>query len=530
VTEFIDDELMSATFMYCLRRLGSTADAEDLAQDIMCEALAGLKKSSHIENLDAWYWTLARNRLCVYLRKKKYNAAPIEEFGGIIAPDTSPCDAIIGAEDNARLNAALSRLSAIHRKVIVAFYLRGESIAQIARRLNVPEGTVKRRLHDARNDARKGFDEMEKTGRSAFAPADLDLSGGYGVPVYWDKISDTMTKQIFVVCREKAHTVREIADEIGVAPAYFEDKLKYLVENKFIKETQPGRYLTDFIIIPRQAKYDFVYESSVIFENIGAELTDTIASVMDRIRSLGFYGCDFEFSYLLWILYVCAASALSNEMLDAYRKKWDVPSGNGKPYRIDGSVQMPDETIKYRKTKKVSWSNLHKNFTTSDYREVCHANLYEYEPFPDRDNIITEQNADPVMKIFDNPAFRLTPVQEEMAAELIGKGYIRRDGSGLHLTMPVMTYGQKSVIEQMLVEPVKPLAEKYLEPMSKLLERVILPHIREDLLEEYVNWKVSVSFYPIGNVFYYGMYEGKTLMMPEDFRSTAAGIALYYRK
>lgn len=47
--------------------------------------------------------------------------------------------------------------------------------------------------------------------------------------------------------------------------------------------------------------------------------------------------------------------------------------------------------------------------------------------------------------------------------------------------------------------------------MSKLLERVILPHIREDLLEEYVNWKVSVSFYPIGNVFYYAMYEGKTL-------------------
>lgn len=59
MTELIRKELINSTFMYCYRRLGNTADAEDLAQDILCEALSGLGKGRTIENFDAWYWTLA---------------------------------------------------------------------------------------------------------------------------------------------------------------------------------------------------------------------------------------------------------------------------------------------------------------------------------------------------------------------------------------------------------------------------------------------------------------------------------------
>lgn len=84
MTELIRKELINSTFMYCYRRLGNTADAEDLAQDILCEALSGLGKGRTIENFDAWYWTLAHNKLCIYLRKKKYSAAPLDEHGGII--------------------------------------------------------------------------------------------------------------------------------------------------------------------------------------------------------------------------------------------------------------------------------------------------------------------------------------------------------------------------------------------------------------------------------------------------------------
>ena len=42
---------------------------------------------------------------------------------------------------------ALGMLSALHREVITAAYYEGRSVAEIARALQVPEGTVKSRLH-----------------------------------------------------------------------------------------------------------------------------------------------------------------------------------------------------------------------------------------------------------------------------------------------------------------------------------------------------------------------------------------------
>ena len=42
---------------------------------------------------------------------------------------------------------ALGVLSALHREVITAAYYEGRSVAEIARALQVPEGTVKSRLH-----------------------------------------------------------------------------------------------------------------------------------------------------------------------------------------------------------------------------------------------------------------------------------------------------------------------------------------------------------------------------------------------
>lgn len=526
------DELINATFMYCYRRLSSAVDAEDLAQDIMCEALAGLRKRGGTQNFAAWYWTLAHNRFCLFLRKKKYRAASLEQYGGNIACDGAPDDGIADAEETARLNAALSRLSALHREVIVAFYLRGESIAEIAQRLNVPEGTIKRRLHDAKISAKKGFDEMDNTGRSAYAPAELNLSGGYSIPDYWDKISDIMTKQILVACRKQSRSVREIADEIGVAPVYFEEKLKYLLDNKFLKETSNGKYITDFIIFPSQVNADFIYELSLTYGNIGIEITDAILSVVDKIRALGFYGCDFEFDYLLWILYVYACTALSDTMLNIYRGKWagKVPEGNGKDYRVSGRVTFPDEMIEYKQIKIVGWSNMHKHFTTSNYSHICHANLFQNEPFGNRDGIITDKNADILMKLYDNPSYELTFIQEEQAAQFVKLGYLKRNVSGLHLTMPVMTWEQQKQIEQILAAPLYPLAIKYVEAVSELSERMLLPLIREDLLEEYVNWIMNINFMPLGYVLYYGFFDGKTLAIPEDYNASAAGIALYYKR
>jgi RNA polymerase sigma-70 factor, ECF subfamily len=61
-----------------------------------------------------------------------------------------PLDQLISRERAQRLWEALGRLKSLDREALDAFYIRGHSLLEIAERLNVPLGTVKRRLHTAR--------------------------------------------------------------------------------------------------------------------------------------------------------------------------------------------------------------------------------------------------------------------------------------------------------------------------------------------------------------------------------------------
>jgi len=65
-----------------------------------------------------------------------------------------PVDELITRERAERLWAALRRLKTLDRESLVAFYIRGLSLVEMAGELDVPLGTIKRRLHTARKRLR----------------------------------------------------------------------------------------------------------------------------------------------------------------------------------------------------------------------------------------------------------------------------------------------------------------------------------------------------------------------------------------
>ena len=368
--EFIDSELLESTFLFCCKKLGNSHDAEDLTQEIMLEAVKALRSGREIENFYAWFWAMAKNRVNMAYRMKKFHAVQLDLMESVLESGERVEDGLIRQEEIGELNYAVSRLSRLHREVIILFYLREMKISGIAETLGVPEGTVKGRLRDAKNEIRKGISEMNgNTGRSSYAPAELHLWGGYSIPSYWAEINkDLMTKQIFIACAKEAKTVRQIADEIGVAPVYFEDKLHFLLKTKFMKESSNGKYLTDFIIYPAQVLADFYAELSEIYDPVGREVTALIRDHEKEIRDVGFYGNDLPFGTLLWVLYHAAADEMENVMTEANAVRWEgkIPENNGKTYRVAGSVTFPDEKIENRgKQNRVQWSNMHMRYRTS---------------------------------------------------------------------------------------------------------------------------------------------------------------------
>ncbi|MBQ3614678.1 MAG: RNA polymerase sigma factor [Anaerotignum sp.] len=529
---WMTEELIQNTFLYCMKRLHDTVEAEDLAQEILTEALVSYRRRrEQITAVYAWFWKLAHHRYCLYLRKKQYGAVSLEEVGGILPADVpDPAEGIIAEEELSALNLALSRLSAIHRETIIRYYLQNQTTREIAEDLGVPEGTIKRRLFDAKEQIREDF-TMTNTGRSAYAPAELYMNGGYNIPKHWEKLQDLMTKQILITCRKEACTIREISDEIGVAPVYFEEKLNYLLEHKFLKETAKGKYLTDFVILPEEAYRDYYLEKAKVFQNVGAELTELLTELEPDIRSIGFYGNHFAYNYLMWILYVIASDMLGQKMRELYERTLDpsVPANNGKEYRIMGRVKFPDEIISYRDLHAVSWSNLWQQFTTSGYRRVSYVNYFQAEPFGDRDRILNNSNADLFLRIYEDPDCILTETEKEKAAFLVEKGYLQKTDTGYLLTMPVFPLDSWKKVEKVILQKLDILAEKYMNTMRCLADRLLLPHIRKDMMEEYVHFIMESAFYAVDFVFTYAI-DNQSLAIPAEYMSSAAGICLIVQK
>lgn len=130
------------------------------AQDVVQEALLRAWKHPEIlaqgdDSARAWLFTVARNLVIDDRRSARYR----REVSTDVLPETDSAEEADTALDAWILSDALSSLSIQHRSAIVSSYYLGHSIAEIARREGVPEGTIKSRLHYALRALRLSLQE-----------------------------------------------------------------------------------------------------------------------------------------------------------------------------------------------------------------------------------------------------------------------------------------------------------------------------------------------------------------------------------
>lgn len=546
--QLFDSGLMEAAYLWCYRHVGNTHDAEDLSQEILLEAIISYRKACGRGEPPAafypWFWGLAQNRLRLFYRSRKKQAVLL----GASVGDLSDCEvsyfdlcdideALVAEEERARLTYELSLLSRIQRECVILYYLRNRSVKEIAACLGIPEGTVKSRLFDARKNLKKGMEEpMEnnetKNKRLSYAPADLNMCGCNDIPSHWHFLQDTMVKQILVACAYEGKTIREIAEAIGVAPVYFEDKIDYLLKHRFIKETAPSTYIDDFPVVPQQADVDMQVAANAIHLATMPRVTAIIRDLLPEARRLILNERDLSDGYLLWFLYVRAAWGMGNCMKKRYAEvcPHKVAESNGKPWRLFGRVTYPDEQIICKgEYKGMGWSNMHYHFRTAKH-SITVANLYEAQPFPaSRDTLITEGNANLVMRLWEDPRAELTPNEQETAAHLIRAGFlVNRDG-GIRLNVPVMTWDDTWKLDELYTAALDGIAAEVVDDLIRVGDTHMLPHVRPDLLEEYVHYIMTLCFSCINELFWYGVNEGHDLEIPADYETSAAGMAIYIR-
>lgn len=121
---------------------GNIADAQDVVQEAFCRAYPRWETLRGYDDPVAWVrrvaWNLATSRWRRMRTAMRFARKQREEH----IPGPGP--------DHVALTAALATLPERQRRAVVLHYLADLSVAEIARRENVAEGTVKSWLHRAR--------------------------------------------------------------------------------------------------------------------------------------------------------------------------------------------------------------------------------------------------------------------------------------------------------------------------------------------------------------------------------------------
>ncbi|MGB7944554.1 MAG: RNA polymerase sigma factor [Terriglobales bacterium] len=177
ISEAIERE-QSRLRNFIRRRVADRDDAEDVLQDVFYELVEAYRLMKPVEQVTAWLFRVARNRIIDLFRKRSREALknqpavtedgetlPLEEL--LPSPDAGPDAAYARSVLLDELDAAVDELPDEQREVFVAHELMGYSFKEIAGQTGVSVNTLLSRKHYAvlylRERLQAIHDEFTKT-------------------------------------------------------------------------------------------------------------------------------------------------------------------------------------------------------------------------------------------------------------------------------------------------------------------------------------------------------------------------------
>jgi RNA polymerase sigma factor (sigma-70 family) len=143
------------------RRVADEADAEDILQDVFYELIEAYRLTKPIEQVGAWLYRVARNRIIDGFRKKKpepfsTEKDPDAEDGESLAleellpsPDAGPEATYARSILLEELDAAIDELTEEQREAFLAHEFEGLSFKEISAETGVSVNTLLSRKHHA---------------------------------------------------------------------------------------------------------------------------------------------------------------------------------------------------------------------------------------------------------------------------------------------------------------------------------------------------------------------------------------------
>lgn len=144
-----------AVFGVAMGILGNAADAEDASHDAFIRAYENLRRYDLSRRFSTWLFAITANLCKNKLRRERF-FAPLRHASRLAANSNfNPAEQAAKEELSMKVRESLDELSFKYRAPLVLRFYADMDYKEIAHALNLPEGTVKTRLHRGKLELRR---------------------------------------------------------------------------------------------------------------------------------------------------------------------------------------------------------------------------------------------------------------------------------------------------------------------------------------------------------------------------------------
>jgi RNA polymerase sigma-70 factor (ECF subfamily) len=161
----IYDQYIDKIYRFVYLKVNSQETAEDITSKVFLKGWESFQKqNSDIKNPGAFLYQIARNAVVDHYREKGRSKVVSADFSTQIAdPGTSAQDKAILSADVSVVKTAIQKLKKDYQDVLIWHYLDDMPIADIAKTLDKPAGTVRVMLHRGLKDLKDVIKQQIQT-------------------------------------------------------------------------------------------------------------------------------------------------------------------------------------------------------------------------------------------------------------------------------------------------------------------------------------------------------------------------------
>jgi RNA polymerase sigma-70 factor (ECF subfamily) len=149
-------------YAYAFELLRDEQASLDVVQESFINASRYITRLRDDAKFGSWLFGIAHQKCLLRWRRREWETVPVGEIAEEHEePSPDPRDWLLRKEEEERFMNSLQHLSPPHRSVILLHFLEEFSLEEIASITGVSVGTVKSRLHYAKQALRRLLEEIE---------------------------------------------------------------------------------------------------------------------------------------------------------------------------------------------------------------------------------------------------------------------------------------------------------------------------------------------------------------------------------